>query len=264
LRHLGRACGAGLAAAIALAAGLGAPPAQAEPYLRAGVGVDWSHDARLRDHNCAATQPPALFGCVLGRDGRPLGAYGEFGVSPSLDVGIGYRLLPALRGEAQLIYHPDFGYSGEANFLGVTGAQPVTADLETLSALLVGYVDLARLGIPSFGPVEPYVGGGVGLSRHSISPVTYRFPGLGANAATIVQGGTNTSFSFMLTGGAALPLSDRVTLDVGYRYLDLGKVRTEAGPARIIRRTFDRTLDIAGTETRLTSHGLSASLRVGF
>jgi opacity protein-like surface antigen len=249
---------------MAMSAGLGAPPAAAEPYLRAGAGVDWSQDARFRDRDCAATHPPALFGCVLGRDGRPLGAYGDFGTSPSLEVGIGYRLLPALRSEAQLIYHPGFDYSGEANFLGVTGPQPVTAELETLSALLVGYLDLARLGVPSFGPVEPYIGGGAGLSRHSISPVSYRFPGLGANAATIVQGGTNTGFAFMLTGGAALPLSDRVTLDVGYRYLDLGKVRTEAGPARIVRRTFDRTLDIAGTETRLTSHGLSASLRVGF
>ncbi|HEX2257083.1 MAG TPA: outer membrane beta-barrel protein [Afifellaceae bacterium] len=249
---------------MALATGLGAPPAVAEPYLRAGVGADWSEDARFRDRNCGATQPPALFGCGLGQDGRPLGAYGDFGVSPSLEAGIGYRLLPALRGEAQLIYHPDFDYSGTANFLGVTGPQPVTAELETLSALLAGYLDLARLGVPSVGPVEPYIGGGIGLSRHSISSVIYRFPELGANAATIVRGGTNTSFSFMLTGGAALPLSDRVTLDVGYRYLDLGKVRTEAGPARIVRRTFDRTLDIAGTETSLTSHGISASLRVGF
>lgn len=252
--------GCGSAAAIGvLAVTLSAHPAAAEWYLRAGLGFDWSRDADFRDRNCAAVQPPALFGCGRGQDGRPLGARGDFGESLSYELAVGLRALDFLRLEAGVSYRPEARYTGEANFLGVQGPQPVAAKLDSLTGLLVGYIDL-----PGLGMATPFLGGGIGATRHDISPVTYRFPGLGAEASTVIQGGTTTSFSYMLAGGAALPLSERLTLDVGYRYLDLGKVKTEPGPATITRRTFSRSLDIAGTEKDFRSHGLSATVRLGF
>ena len=254
-----------LACSLSLLAGLSIP-AQAETglYIRGGLGIDWSEDARFRDENCAQTQPPALFGCGLGQDGRPLAARGDFGTSLAAEAGIGYRFLPALRGEALISYRPEFEFSGNANFLRTPGPQPVSADIESLSAMLVGFVDLVGPGMPSLGPVEPFLGAGLGISRHHVGNVNYAFPGLGANASTVTSGGTDTSVSFMLVAGAALRLSERLTLDIAYRHLDLGEVRTEAGPAVITRPRFTRVLEIAGTEADLATHGISVSLRFQF
>ncbi|MDQ4135010.1 MAG: outer membrane beta-barrel protein [Pseudomonadota bacterium] len=254
-------------AGLCLAGLLSPAAAQAQGtglYLRGGIGGEWSRATRLHDIDCARTQPPALFGCGPGIDGRPLGARGDFGRSAALDLGIGYRFLPALRGEALLTYRPGFAFSGRANFLATPGPQPVSAELDTVSAMAVGYLDLPGLGLPKIGPVEPYVGGGVGLARHDIGRVIFAFPGLSANATTVIRGGESTRFAYMLAAGGAMRLSERLVLDVAYRYTDLGSVRTQAGRAVITRRTFTRALDIAGTEAELAAHGVAASLRVEF
>lgn len=233
-------------------------------YLRGGVGGEGSQAAHLRDIDCAQTQPPALFGCGRGIDGRPLGARGGFGRSAAFDLGVGYRVLPALRAEALLTYRPGLAFSGRANFLATPGPQPVSADLATLSAMAVGYVDLPGLGLPPLGPVEPYLGGGIGVAGHRIGRVAFAFPGLGADATTVIRGGESTRLAWMLTAGGATRLTDRLVLDLAYRYSDLGEVATRAGPAVITRRTFTRVLDIAGTKAELATHGIAASLRVEF
>lgn len=249
--------------AVVLALGISVSAAKAEPYLRAGIGYDWSSSTTVSDRNCAATEPPALFGCALGEDGRPIGARGDFGGSPAFELGAGYRVLPGFRVEAQLAYHPDFAFSGNANFLATPQPQPVSAKLDSITGMVAGYLDLTEFGLPRLGPAEPFVGAGLGITRHRLSRVTYGLPGLGTGARTVVQGGTSTQLSYMLTAGAALPVSDNVTLDLAYRYLDLGTVKTDPGPAEI-RRASTVTLDIAGTEADLTSHGVTASLRIGF
>jgi opacity protein-like surface antigen len=253
--------GAFLACALPLAA---TRADEARFYLRGGLGGEWSTRTNLRDIDCTQAVPPALFGCGPGIDDRALGARGDFGRSVTFDLGFGYRVLPALRGELLLTYRPGLAFSGRANFLATPQPQPVTADADSFSAMAVGYIDLAGLGLPSLGPVEPFIGGGVGVARHDIDRVTFAFPGLSTNATTVIQGGESTRFAYMLTAGGAVRLSDRITLDIAYRYSDLGVARTAAGPAVITRTSFTRTLDIAGTQADLVTHGVSASLRAGF
>jgi opacity protein-like surface antigen len=256
-----------LRAGLVLAALLAAPAAQAQGtgvYLRGGVGAEESRDAHLRDLDCARTRPPALFGCGAGIDGRPLGARGDFGRSAAFDLGVGYRILPALRAEALVTHRPGFAFQGRANFLATPGPQPVAAELDTTSAMAVGYLDLVGLGLPKLGPVEPYLGGGVGVARYALGRVAFAFPGLGADAATVIRGGTSTGFAWMLTAGGGVRLSERLVLDIGYRYSDLGEVRTESGRAVITRTAFRRALDIAGTRADLATQGVTAALRVEF
>lgn len=238
--------------------------AKADAYVRAGIGFDASRSATFSDRDCASTRPPALFGCVSDAAGRPLGARGDFGTSPSLDIGIGYRPLRAVRVELALGWRPQFSFTGEANFLGTPGRQPVSADVEAITGMVVGYLDLVEIGVPRLGPFEPFVGAGAGVSRHRTSSVVYSFPGLGPGASTVVRGGETASFSYMLTAGAAWPVSERLTLDFAYRYLDLGTVRTASGPAVITRGASTTTIDVAGTEAALRTHGVSLSARLGF
>lgn len=247
----------GLAALPLMAAG--ERPATAEPYLRLGVGGDASAPASFSDQDCQAVQPPALFGCGAGNNGSPLGAAGGFGAGVVLDAGLGYRFNSWLRAEALLSYRPSYDYSGNANFVQVAGPQPVSANLSSLAGFGVGYVDL-----PKIDTVRPYIGAGIGVARNRISAVTYALPALGAGASTTIAGGTSSGLAWLLTAGLEIPLHPQLSLDLAYRYTDLGSVQTDSGTASIVRPNRMAALEIAGTQTALQTHGAILSLRYAF
>ncbi len=232
---------------------------QSGPYVRGGGGFDWSRDTRLRDDNCASTQPPALFGCGAGVDGSSLGARGNFGRNDVVDGALGYRISPQWRVEALMSYRTRVDFSGNANFLNVAGDQPVSARGNALSGFAVGYYDL-----PLIGRVQPFVGAGLGTTRNRTGGMQFLFPGLGPEAATLTSSGRLTDFSYLVTAGAAVSLRDGLTLDFAYRYSDLGDMRTERGPAAIIRGPSNNLLDIGGTKASLEAHGITVNLRFDF
>ena len=68
----------------------------------------------------------------------------------------------------------------------------------------------------------------------------------------------------MATAGVAVALGERVTLDLAWRYSDLGEVRTPRGPGRVVWRDGSREplpLDLAPTRARLRGHGVRLSFR---
>jgi opacity protein-like surface antigen len=241
---------------------LGATTVQAgegRAYFAFGVAAEWSRDTHFRDRDCAASSPPALFGCGPGRDGRALGARGDFGTGHAFDGAIGYRFSPALRGELRLTHRSGFDFDGEANFLNVSGPQPVDGSLRSTALFALGYVDLVRVG-----RVQPFFGAGVGLARNRIGDMRYAFPGLGANASTTVSGGSHTGLAWMASAGVNVALEAGWSLDVAWRYADLGRIGTDHGGATIVRSSGSFELDIAGTRSRLRTQGLSLGLRRAF
>lgn len=230
-----------------------------ELYGRVGLAWESTRDARFADRDCAASSPPALFGCGAGRDGRSLGARGDFGSARAVDVALGMRWSPWLRGELLLSGRRGLGFSGQANFLGVDGPQPVRADLRSDAVFAVGYVDLV-----SAGRLRPYLGLGAGIARNRLGGVRYRFPGIAPEASTTTRGGRRSDFAWLVTVGVELPLAPRWSLDLAWRHADLGRVQSEAGAATIVRPSGTRSLDVAATRARLRSQGLSLSLRHAF
>lgn len=228
-------------------------------YARLGIAAEWSRDAHFRDRDCSATAPPALFGCGPGRDGRGLGARGDFGSGQVFDVAVGRRFSPMLRGELLLTHRRGFDFDGQANFLDVSGPQPVGGNLRSTALFAAVYADLARMG-----RVQPFVGAGVGLAHNRVGSMRYAFPGLGANATTTVSGGSHTGFAWMAAAGVNIALDAGWSMDVAWRYADLGRVRSDHGDATIVRSSGSFGLDIAGTRARLRTHGLSLGLRRSF
>ena len=144
-----------------------------------------------------------------------------------------------------------------ADFLGVAGRQPVSADAQSSSLMASFAYDLAD---PSLR-VRPFVTAGAGMARNEIGRVTYAFPGLGPEAVTIVQGGRETSFAWSAATGVVVDVTDALALDVALRYTDLGDVTTDAGEATIVRPNRTLTLDIAGTHAPLVMLGVELALR---
>ena len=136
----------------------------------------------------------------------------------------------------------------------------MSADLSVLSGMVAAYADLPALGLPRLGPFDPFVGAGVGAARIATGETRMMFPA----TTTIVPGGRRSDFAWMVTAGVATALSESTTLDVAWRYSDLGTAETATGGGRVVWHDGSREpllLDQAASEARLRSHGLRFSLR---
>lgn len=242
-----------------------AAPDQRDFYLRAGLSVDWSRRARFRDKDCLSTSPDALYGCSEGLDGAPTQSRGDFGTMGGVEVGVGHIVSPHLRAEVVLQYRPSFAFEGLANFasLSRTFRRKVSVGVSSLSAMLSGYLDLPEFGVPRIGPFSPFVGGGIGVSRIETGDTHMEFP----KTRTIVPGGNRTNLAWMLAAGVALSTDERTTLELAWRYTDLGNAETGRGAGRVVWRDASREplpLDLAKTRARLRTHGLILSMRYAF
>ena len=257
-----------LAVAPADATGAKREQSQATPvsndfYLRAGLAIDRSSDARFRDRNCHAPRPDHFYGCGPGVDGAPYSSPGDFGTMTGFELGIGYLAFSPVRFEASVQYRPSFTFKGEHNY-NRRHPRSVSADVSSRSAFLSAYLDLPVRGAARIGPLRPFVGGGVGLARIDIDATRINFP----ITVVTLPGGHRTNFAWLLTAGVAAPLGERAILDVAWRYTHSGTVETGRGTGRTACRTdgCDRASEYEVPETRasLRSHGLSVSVRYAF
>ena len=257
---------AALMLSFAAPAGIGhAAPATAAGgfYLRAGIGLDRPAGTRFTDVDCSSSSPAAVYGCGTGGDGAPYRSVGDFETVVPLEVGLGYGVAPAARLEVLVEYRPRFAFGGRANFLEPARLQSVAADLSSISGMLAAWVDLPGAVPLGSGPFRPFIGAGLGVVRTRIGETRMTFP----KTTTLVPGGSRAGLAWMLTAGVAAALGGRATLDLAWRYTDLGAVRTGRGGGRVVWRDGSReplSLDLAATWAKLASHGLRLSLRYAF
>ncbi len=197
-----------------------AGPAAADWYLRAGIGIDHPWKTTFVDRDCSGGSLTPLYGCGTGGDGAPYRSVGDFGTAIPLELGLGYAATPSARIEVLVEYRPRFAFRGRANFLSPERRQSVDADLSSFAGMLAAYIDLPAQGVPSLGSFEPFVGVGAGIVRTRIGQTRMTFPA----TTTIVPGASRTGLAWMVTAGVAAALSERVTVDVAWRYTDLGTV----------------------------------------
>lgn len=240
-------------------------PAQAQTettaatYVRLGAGIANGTHTRLADANCSADAPPALFGCGAGLDGEPLGAKANTGSGQTFDLAVGTRIAAKVRAEIIFTASGERQLYGNANFLRSGSNQPVRGNVSSLSIIGALYWDLARLG-----PLHPFVGGGLGISRNRVSTIRYEFPQLGSTAATITPSGTGSDLAVMATAGTAFPVSGHVIIELAYRFTDLGHLKSPAGDAIIVRNSGTRSISVNATKASLQTHGGMLSLRRTF
>ena len=98
-----------------------------------------------------------------------------------------------------------------------------------LAAKGVGGAILGERPVVLIGAVRGFrnddIGGGLGVSHIDIDTTRMRF----TRTATIVPDGQQFNFAWMLTGGVGIPLTEKITFDLAYRYTDFGTVETSDG-----------------------------------
>jgi len=148
-------------------------------------------------------------------------------------------------------------YRGSAVFLAQDsyqtfgpGTNEYTADIESWVGLANAYIDLG-----TWHCVTPYVGGGVGFASIDVIGLKdVNVPNLGVAYA---KDNTETNFAWALYAGLAYKVTPGLTIDLSYRYTDLGDA--ESG----IRTAYDLSATAGGIEIEdITSHDLMLGVRL--
>lgn len=196
--------------------------APAGTYIRIEAGGAFHQNITFADTN------PAAANCDLCAAQFP----SSIGDSFLAGGAIGYRLGPAIRIDLSVDYLGSAEVSGHS-----TAAVPSigSANLQSLAGLLNGYIDLPPLNV--FAPIQPYIDGGIGIASNVLGKTTGNS---GAVGPFTLAGASRTNFAWALGAGGGYPLAPHLTLDVSYRFLDLGPIRT------------DSTLSFGGTSLQVT------------
>jgi opacity protein-like surface antigen len=234
-------------------------PLTAQTYVAGGLTTGSAEGVTLLDRDCGSTQPPALFGCGIGDDGLPFGARGRLRGGRGAELAAG-RAMGRARAEIVLASRRGLELDAEANFSGVTGDQPVTADVRSHAVFFIAAVDLG----PDRWIVRPFLAGGAGVARNELGAVTFSFPGISEDAVTVTRGGSTTGLAVTGAMGVTTKLRDRLALDIAIRHVDLGRVRGDRGEATIVRPTRELRLEVEATEMRWRTQEVSAVLRRSF
>ena len=203
-------------------------------YLRAGIGLDRPAETEFRDANCEIEAPVPLYGCGRGPDGAPYRSVGHFGTVTGFEAGLGSassrrpsgsKLSSNTAHASRSRGAPTSSRRSEGNRCPSTSRScpQWVADLRGPAG-----AGLARGWARSSLSWEP----GLGAARIETDETRMMFPA----TTTLVPGTRRTGFAWMVTAGIATALSKRTTLDIAWRYTDLGAAETDTGGGRVVWR----------------------------
>jgi len=183
------------------------------PYVKAEAGYSKARSANFRDDS------PNSPNCVLQANSGPCsGELNHLGSGWNLGVGVGYKFPGGFR--AGVSYNRRAGYDLKGSDPAGTDFDP---EVKSNAVMLNGAFDLPI----NLGPVKPFVGAGIGRSRNEMKPLKWNDPGCCSGTLT---GGKKTDTAWEVTLGADIEVSKGWTLELMYRYMDMGKFVKDSGP----------------------------------
>ena len=93
------------------------------------------------------------------------------------------------------------------------------AKIQTEALFVNGFYDFQPFTI-SNTPITPYVGGGIGISRNKMGITTQLTNGV---PVSFIEGHTTSEFAYKLSAGTLFSLTEQLSLDVNYQYVNLGE-----------------------------------------
>ena len=183
----------------------------------------------------------------------------DLGNSDLLGIGIGKYFSETFRGEISVTQRNGFKYA--TTLTKVDGAANTTnkykADVESLAIFVNGYFDSQPISV-SKTSLTPYLGIGLGMSRNKMGSVDLIQTSDGAVFGK-ASSNTETEFAFKFALGALIELSDSVSMDINYQYVDLGDIKSGIG---LTHSSNDMKAPFNGPE--ITSNEFNVGLQILF
>lgn len=140
----------------------------------------------------------------------------DLGTGSAFGFSLGKYLTDSFRLELEAIKRT--GYEYDVNSL-LFPASANKAKIETHALFINGFYDFQPFSI-SNTPITPYLGGGVGISRNKIGTIVEHEDGPPNGMTT--DGDTINQFAYKLSAGTLVSLTEQLSLDVNYQYVNLG------------------------------------------
>ncbi len=201
------------------------PSAVSNCYFRADAGYSWSRDPKMKfpvDNTAFNLANATSFASGSDVSGESMEntwlAEGGFGCGSGSN-GVRAELMLGYHGERKIDGEPLYYAGPAAGPAYAVNVDPAHTSVKTYTAMANFYKDFGR-----FGNVTPYVGAGVGIAYNQMGE-TY-FTG-NPNLTNRIAGDNDIALAWALMAGIGYQISDRAILDVGYRYLDMGKISSQ-------------------------------------
>ena len=147
----------------------------------------------------------------------------DLGSSDILGISVGKYFSESFRGEIGISQRKGFKYNTTVS----DGTENYKADVESFAVFLNGYVDAQPISLLQTS-VTPYFGVGVGISRNKMGSVDLITISDG-DVFSKASSNTETEFAFKFAVGTLIKLSDNVSMDINYQYVDLGDIKSGTG-----------------------------------
>ena len=173
-------------------------------YITAKGGVSKTSDTGVTTLNTNA-------GALRVMQNEDLGTGSAFGFS------VGKYLTDSFRLELEATKRT--GYEYDANQTNINPQISYNAKIQTEALFINGFYDFQPFSIHNT-PITPYLGGGVGISRNKMGTVVEYDTGIPDGGT--VDGNTINQFAYKLSAGTLVSLTEQLSLDVNYQYVNLG------------------------------------------
>lgn len=226
-------------------------------YLRGDIGVGIPKEKPKLEYRQGGARFVPAAGTAFGFLDSSLDSVAFFG------AGVGYQFNNWLRFDVTGEYRTasrfaarDVFASGPRAFdpvgtVGVRQNNQLNGSISTALLMANGYVDMGTFC--ALGCITPFVGVGVGMARHMFSSVTDISSTTPVDAAGVGTGPSNTfsaqfagksrtNLAWALMAGASVDVSKNVKLELGYRYINMGRAETgllAASPPNTVLRVKD-------------------------
>ena len=174
-------------------------------YITAKGGVS-------KTFNTGTTNLNIFTGALRTFQNEDLGTGSAFGFS------VGKYLTDSFRLELEAIKRAGYEYDARASTTGFTSATE-EAKIQTEAVFINGFYDFQPFTMSNTA-ITPYLGGGVGISRNKMG--TNMLHDNGLPSGTTFNGNTINQFAYKLSAGTLISLTEQLSLDVNYQYVNLG------------------------------------------
>ncbi len=181
-------------------------------YITAKGGVSKTRDTGETTFN-------AQNGALRTLENEDLGTGSAFGFS------VGKYLTNSFRLELEAIKRTGYEYDARFTTAGLTTVTE-EAKIQTEALFVNGFYDFQPFSIRKTA-ITPYLGGGVGISRNKMGADATYINGLPDGGSA--SGNTINQFAYKLSAGTLVSLTEQLSLDVNYQYVNLGAFKGGTG-----------------------------------
>ena len=142
----------------------------------------------------------------------------DLGTGSAFGFSVGKYLTDSFRLELEAIKRTGYEYdarSSSAEFSNIT----YEANIQTEAVFVNGFYDFQPFTMSNTA-ITPYLGGGVGISRNKMGTAVNHTNGI-PDPLTI-DGNTTNQFAYKLSAGTLVSLTEQLSLDLNYQYVNLG------------------------------------------